>query len=239
MEMKDILGIGPFGESLKLATEKSLSAAGAILGPLCIPVAAECGLMMRDEVRCWRAKNLERIAGKSVKFLTVGKDGAELHAHPKIIKEIVEKGSWAEDDVVQEMWAGLVGSSCTADGRDEGNMMFIEILSQMTSSQARLLNHICHQPRKFNTESGDILFGSLRGNLTSEQSRAVMGINDDYQIYLEMRQMHRMELIRLGGHKPLHNYSMAMRLFGLDLFVRCHGSRLSPEEFFPTLETKS
>ena len=62
-----------------------------------------------------------------------------VHAHPRILFKIIEEGSWSEDGVVQDMWAGLVQSSCSDSGDDDSNLIFINLLSNMTKLQAKIL----------------------------------------------------------------------------------------------------
>lgn len=70
-------------------------------------------------------------------------------------------------------------------------------------------------------------------NPSSEELHQVMGITDDYQIFLEIRHLETIGLIILGAHKQGGNYSLAARDFAVHLYIRCHGSKLPPEEFFP------
>jgi len=53
-------------------------------------------------------------------------ESANVHAHPRLVGLILEQGSWVALDEMQEMWAGLLASSCTESGDDESDLMFAD-----------------------------------------------------------------------------------------------------------------
>ena len=78
----------------------------------------------------------------------LGDEAGRLQAHPRMVMRVIEDGSWSDDATVQKMWAGLLASSCCPDGRDESNLMFINLLGQLTSSQVRILRFACETANK-------------------------------------------------------------------------------------------
>src|ERR1039457_4472912 len=107
----DILGVRPVAKAVDRTTEASLAGASAFLSRICLPAAEEFGLLLRDRVGHWRATNAAKIAAKAEQ-LTAGAKG-RLEAHPRLAWQIIEKGSWTDDEVIQNMWAGLLASSCS------------------------------------------------------------------------------------------------------------------------------
>ena len=67
------------------------------------------------------------------------------------------------------MWGGLLASSCTTDGDDESNLIFINILSQITSLQAKIINYACEKVKKHVFKSGFVV-----------PSRLLTFINEDW-----------------------------------------------------------
>src|SRR5688572_14259926 len=124
----DVLGLAPYGEAIKIGVEKSLETAQQILYDICRPAAAEVGLLLRDQFRVFRAKNIAKIANKLPEFVSISADGIQLKAPPRLIAEVIESGSWCEDEQLQNMWAGLIAASCTTEGRDETNLLFTDLL---------------------------------------------------------------------------------------------------------------
>ena len=68
----------------------------------------------------------------------------ELKANPKVAIAVMENSSYEEDDTIQNMWAGLFVSSCTEDGKDDTNMVFVDLLKSLNSLEARILQYACN-----------------------------------------------------------------------------------------------
>src|SRR5438552_9230450 len=144
----DVLGIKPVGEAITTAVKGTVDGAAAFLSRICLPAAEEFGLLLRDRVSHWRTQNLIKIAEKTERKLGPTPDAAHMHAHPRLVHLTLENGSWADTDELQEMWAGLLASACTIDGKDESNLIFVNLLSQLTSIQVKVLNYGCENSEK-------------------------------------------------------------------------------------------
>jgi hypothetical protein len=131
----DLLGLRPFGQATKIVAQAAVDGAGAFLGRICLPAAEEFGLLLRDKVSAWRAKNAAAITTTAEELLEASGGIIDKQAHPRIVGKVLEHGSWEDDETVQTMWAGLLASSCSSDGKDQSNLVFINLLEQMTSAQ--------------------------------------------------------------------------------------------------------
>jgi len=134
----DIFGIGPYGETIKCGVESAVQ----FLEALCLPAAEEFGLYLRDKVHRWRLKNTLAIIQEAKQILEKRSNPESLHAHPRIVIKVIQEGSCIDDSDLQKMWAGLLASSCTKDGTDETNLIFVNILCQISSVQARIINYL-------------------------------------------------------------------------------------------------
>ena len=141
----NILGLKPVGDAIKLTMEKSFEAAEAILSRICLPVAEEFGLMLQDKVRYWRLKNMVKIIEKTEGKLEFREDKLELKAHPRVVNSILENASWQENEKIQDLWAGLLASSCSKNHINDDNIIYIEILKQLTPSEAAIINYWSQQ----------------------------------------------------------------------------------------------
>jgi len=99
--------------------------------------------MFQDKVRYWRLNNIIKIVNKSKEQIDFSNDKLGLTAHPRVVKEIMDNGSWCDDDGLQNMWAGLIASSCEEKESDDGNLLFANTLKNLTSRQVKILNYIC------------------------------------------------------------------------------------------------
>ncbi len=150
----DILGIKPIGDAINTVTKAAVDAAAVFLGRICLPAAEEFGLFLQDKVWNWRRNNIVKIIQKAERMLSQDSDQ---YAHPRIVYEIIERGSWIDDNEVQEMWAGLLSSSCTKEGKDEINLIFIHILSQLTTTEVKIINLICKESYRIEKSQSMIL----------------------------------------------------------------------------------
>jgi Protein of unknown function (DUF2806). len=237
----DLLGLAPYGEAVKSATDKTFETAQAFLYALCRPAAEEAGLLFRDQIRFWRAKNLARIAEKAQAFTTVTPEGLQLQAPPRVVHEIIEHGSWCEQEELQSMWAGLLASSCTKDGVDDSSLPFIDILKRITSAEAKLIEHVCKNSIVDASPSGVLRGRSV--DLSLEQIQAITGWKDK-----TLAQACIEHLVSLGllKEQPAIFFNGTPKVpwiqpepLTLHFYVRCCGSRIATKQFFDELASKT
>ncbi len=132
----DLLGLKPIGEAAKGLADAAVKGAGKFLESICLPAAEEFGLLLRDRVSAWRAMNAISIAQKAEENL--GGSVRGLQAHPRLVLGALEDGSWSDDNVVQDTWAGLLASSCIHDGKDDSNFLFLTLLRQLSACQIKI-----------------------------------------------------------------------------------------------------
>lgn len=230
----DLLGIKPISESINTVTQGVIDGASSFLGKICLPAAEEFGLLLRDRVSGWRAKNAVAIAIKAQELLSKQMEHTILSAHPRIIYESIEKGSWAENPTMQNLWAGLLASSCTRDGKDESNLIFITILSQMTSSQGVMLKYACETAKIGKSSAGWIIAEHFE--LEADFLKAITGISDLHQIDHELDHLRALELIN-GGFDPDSTIAtVTPTALALQLYARCQGYVGSPLDYYEIVE---
>jgi hypothetical protein len=226
----DHLGVAPYGEALNTVAKGAMAGAGAFLGRICLPAAEEFGLLLREKVAGWRTKNITQIANKAEEILSSASKEKDLHAHPRLVGKVMNEGSWADDEKVQDMWAGLLASSCTKDGRDETNLIFMNLLSQITSVQARILNHACESSKKKVSPAGWLNADYLQIEL--KQLQELVAINDFHRLDRELDHLRTLGLIQ-GGFDPCSTLALITpTALALQMYVRCQGFTGSPVTYF-------
>ncbi len=225
----DILGLKPVADSINTVTKASVEGASAFLSRICLPAAVEFGLLLRDKISNWRINNTICMTQKAEeKFGKFAVEGA--HAHPRLAANIIDKSSWSQDNHVQDMWAGLLASSCTKDAKDESNIIFINILSQITSLQTTILNYGCEKAEKTVTEAGWIAAEPLIVEL--EELTIISGSSDFHRLDRELDHLRSLQLIG-GGFDPNSTQAdITPTALALQMFVRCQGFIGSPIEYF-------
>ncbi len=226
----DIFGIRPLAEAINTLTKGAVDGAGAFLSRICLPAAEEFGLMLRDKVSSWRAKNAVAIIQKAEKKLNEHSTIGNKHAHPRLVTTAINEGSWTDNDQVQDMWAGLLASSCTEDGKDEGNLIFMNMLSQLTSTQAIILDYSCVTAVKVVSEAGWIYSENLSKDVADMQK--VSGIFDVQRLDRELDHLRSLNLIVGGFHPHSKTANITPTSLALHMYVRCQGYVGSPTEYF-------
>ena len=140
-DSNDIFGIKPYGEALKTAVEKSADGVGKFLTAICLPAAEEFGFLLKDKLRYWRLSNIIKMIEKSKGKFDF--DGKDLKINPRIGMGIIDHSSWQSDELILELWAGLLYTSSLSGEKDDSNLIFIELLKSLTGVQCRLIQHIC------------------------------------------------------------------------------------------------
>ncbi len=232
----DLLGVKGLADSALVVTKGAVDGIGALLSKICLPAAEELGLFFRDKVHAWRSVNATAIASATQAILDQNDESRLAHAHPKIVGKIFELGSWEDDSTVQTYWAGLLASACTETGNDQRNLVFIQILSQLSPSQVKLLNIICQKVSKFTSESGFIMTGSLRVSYIDALEALGTQNLDDADVQLD--HLRELGLLRNDGGFQLNNTAVNMTptALSLHLYTRCQGSNKSPIEYLNITE---
>ncbi len=236
----DLLGTKPLAEAAHTVTKAAVDGASAFLSRICLPAAEEFGLLFRDKVSAWRRSNAVRIAQKAEQKYDELSPSQGKHTHPRLLMQIIDQGSWIEDEDVQELWAGLIASSCTDEGKDDSNLMFIDLLARLTLSEARVLNHVCRISTKIRTKAGSVV--ARPSLVTLPVLQEIMMISDFHRIDRELDHLRTLGLI-LGGFPE---YSVDAKVtpttLALQMYARCQGFTGDPLEFFgllaPTEEKK-
>jgi hypothetical protein len=226
----DVFGIRPVGIAVESLTKGAVDAAGAFLSRICLPAAEEFGLALRDKASAWRAKNALKMLRKAEEKLNANSGGEKRHAHPRLLASTLENGSWADDKLVQEMWAGLLASSCTKDGKDESNFIFINLLSQLVSTQVIILDHCCKSAKKF-VSPGGWLYAEIL-DMTLEELIKLTVISDVQRLDRELDHLRSLELITSGFDPNSTTAKVTPTPLALQMYVRCQGFSGSSFEFF-------
>jgi len=237
----DLLGIAPYGEALNTLAKGTMDGAGAFLSRICLPAAEEFGLLLRDKVSSWRYKNATRILLDAERLLALEPDSDGTHAHPRLVWRILEDGSWTDDDSIQKLWAGLLATSCTKDGNDESNLIFINLLNQLTSVQAQIISFICSRASVVLSPMGWVY--SNQQNCTAEELGNLSGTRDIQRLDRDLDQLSNLGLLPVTGGFPSRALipvaDTTPTTLALQLYARCNGHRGALEDFYSRLSASA
>jgi hypothetical protein len=228
----DLLGIKPKGDAANKTVEKSFQGIEGFLKSVCVPALDEVGLLLRDNVRNWRLNNILRILDKAKGKLQFENEELKIQAHPRVALAIIDNGSLNDNDEVQEMWAGLFASSCTKDRQEDENLIFVNLLKQLTVAEARILKYSSESARKIIYENGLIVGDHL--TLECKALMEISGINEIHRLDRELDHLRSLELIGsslTGGFNADDNNLVAdisPTPLALNLYVKSQGHNTDP-----------
>lgn len=228
----DVLGLKPVADAVSTVTSATTDGVGAFLSRICLPAAEEFGLLLRDKVSSWRANNAITIAQKAEKKLQDLPNPDRRHAHPRLVGLALEQGSWVDDDLIQEMWAGLLATGCTENGGDQTNILFANMLSPLTPSQAKALRFSCMRCQMKKSSSGLIAANLLV--VTVEELLSALELTDIHRLDLELDHLRGAGLLDMqSGLDPNETSAyLCPTSLGIQLFIRSEGYVGSPIEYF-------
>ena len=149
--------------------------------------------------------------------------------------KIIDEGSWAEDEFIQNMWAGLLASSCSDDGTDETNLVFINSLTQLTKTEILIVNYSCSNSIKKIAKAGWIYSETLVVQI--EKLIEITNVNDLDRLDRELDHLRTLNMIGnpeiSGGFSPEStDAEITPSSFSLHMYARCNGSNKSVIEYY-------
>lgn len=236
----DILGIKPIGDAANSVVNKSLGGIEGFLKAVCVPALEEFGLLLKDKVRHWRFNNISKILDKAQGKLCFENESLQFKAHPRVALAIIENGSLNDHDELQEMWAGLFASSCTVEETDDENLIFIDLLKQLTVCEARILRYACENTRKIIYENGLIVGSKLKIELNILME--ITGVKEVHRLDRELDHLRSLELIARGSifgnvggfdaSDPQLSANITPTALALSLYTRIQGHNSDPIHYW-------
>jgi len=233
----DIFGIKPIATAIDKTVQKSLEGIEGFLQLTCKPALGEVGLLIQDKVRHWRLNNVVKMLEKAQGKLDFSNEKLQLKSHPRVGLSIIENSSLIDNEEVQDMWAGLFASSCTESGTDDENLIFIDLLKQLTTAQAQILKYGVENSRKVIYPNGLVNAEELK--IHCDDIFELTGIKNYHRVDRELDYLRALGLISSysGGFDPDSTDLVAdisPTYLSLSLYVKSQGSKLNPDDFWKT-----
>jgi hypothetical protein len=190
---------------------------------LCHDGANESILLLGEELDESRTENAMEIAESAEKLLASEPDH-RIRAHPHIVSSILSHGSWA-GELTRQLWAGLLATSCTAEGTDQSNNAFIDLLINVTHTQTRIFVAGCIKALQL--MPGNEFPPSPRIILTPEQMIRLTNMYDISRLATDVGYLFHWGIIEKNfdftSYLPTDKFDITPSRLGLELFERCKG----------------
>lgn len=233
-DVNDLLGIKPLGEAIDKTVSAVIESAS-----VCKPAMVEFGFMLSDKVRCWRLNNISKMLMKAKGKMKFADGKLELKANPKVAIAVMEGSSYEEDDTIQDMWAGLFVSSCTEDGKDDSNMVFVDLLKRLNSIEARILQYACNNAI-INVFQNGLILGA-KYFVSFKDITAIAETDDMYVIDNCLDHLAQIGLLTESDFEGVPGFLVTDKTLqagitpsalGLSLYYKATGSKLSLLDFY-------
>jgi hypothetical protein len=177
-----------------------------------------------------RAEIATEIALGAEKLLASEPGADKMRAHPQIVANILQYGSWAQDDLTRQLWIGLLATSCHVDAIDESSHAFVDLLVNVTPTQGLILVTACKKAMERRPETGDL--PSARVIYTPEEMIRLTGIYDPTRIAVEIAYLFNAGLIEkvfdFTSYVSTESLDITPSRLGLELYERCKAHRIQP-----------
>lgn len=214
--------------------EFRMAGALAFLERLCPNATGEVRRLLREGLSNYRVASAIEIALRGERLLAFGQNADKMRAPSNLAFRILEDGSWADTESTQQLWAGLLATSCTLSGRDDSNLAFISLLSQLTASHVRILTAACTKGSKFMSSMERL--SSRPITFTAQEMMRITSTRDMIRIHRDLEYLVDLGLLTMSmkssTFSPLESIELAPTSLGLQLFARCQGHRGATEDFY-------
>ncbi|HEX4284269.1 MAG TPA: PilZ domain-containing protein [Terracidiphilus sp.] len=172
-----------------------------------------------------RANHIVEVALRAERILAEEPDAYCMAAHPDLILRILEHGSWVDVDWLQDLWAGLLATSCTFEGQDESNLVYINLLSRLAPLPTQILAMACAKAVQSMTESARPALPAC----SAEEIASITRSNNLMKIYKSIGELSELGLMEknprtVSPANPEAAKALPTQL-GLNMFARCNGQR--------------
>jgi hypothetical protein len=206
----------------------------SFLSRVCPEGAEQIDEWVRARASNHKLANAVSIALKAENLFVLGTTAVDKgRVNPEVAVRVLECGSSTDEDWVHNFWAGLLFTSCSADGGDKSNLELVELFSQLTSMPLRIFTVVCTRATKVISESR-VSARPLACKLSEMAS--VVG-SRGFQVERDLDSLAALHLVE----KSVANISTLLARdeayvtpthLGLRLFALCNGHRGRLQEFY-------
>jgi hypothetical protein len=217
-----------------ILSEFRLSRALSFFRRICPSATHALKLLFREGLSNLRIASAVAIAHRAEIMLAAEPELDRLRAPEIVVMRVVQEGSWAEDKITQQLWAGILVTACNLLGDDESNLPYIDLVAEMATIDAHLFNEACTKSQKIFAPSGAVSAVPLIRS--AQQLIEIAGAHDLMKIDRNIFQLSLLGLFEPRIKPKYFSFEQDANLtptaLGLELFARCHGHRGAPHEYY-------
>jgi hypothetical protein len=160
-------------------------------------------------------------------------NSGKMRARPDLVAAILKEGSWEDDQMMRQLWAGMLASSCGPERAEPANMELVQLFKQLTPSQARIFVEGC----RLASWQTAVKEGGAAASIiiTSEEMVRVTGMHDLNRNAADVANLHEFGLVvknlEFSTYMPLQSFNITPTQLGMQLFNACRGHLLANAVF--------
>lgn len=214
--------------------EFRLSAAIAFIHRLAPEATPQTKRLLREGLSNYRMEGAIEIALHAQDLLDLESGSSGFRADPAVILRILDDGAWTEAEWIQHYWAGLLATSCSDGKADGSHLKFVNLLSQLTTIQARIFAGSCTRALKSEEGNGRVCGRPLV--CSAEELIQIADTHDRNHIEHDIQHLVDLGLIEKSVKWKffclIDEAVITPTSLALELYARCHGHRGSAAEFY-------
>lgn len=196
-----------------------------LLSRLCREEANEIIQLFGGELDEARTATAVQIAIGADKLLVAKPGFSDLRAHPGHVAHLIKFGSWSIGNLSKQLWAGLLATSCTRDGNDQSNHQFVDLLVNVTPTQALIFVVACNKALAVMSENDD--HPSTRIIFTPEEMKLLTGKTDMTRVATDIAYLFHSGLVDKNfdftSYIPTENFDITPARLGMEVYRKCKG----------------
>jgi len=201
---------------------------------ICPDATQEITRLVRTELGNMRVANAVQIALDAEAMLARVPNGYRMQANPRTVLRIIADGAWADEDWIQQLWAGLLATSCAIEPRDQLDIDFADRLSQLAPVHMRIFKAACTKAEK--TDSDDCQVVSKPLIFEVKEIQQISGVQNLAKIEGDVCHLADLglleESVRSRSLLPPQEINVTPSSLGLRLYALCNGHRGMLQDFY-------
>jgi hypothetical protein len=208
-------------DPIVILRELRMARALAFMRRICPSAAVPITALFHKTLSNVRLANVVEVVLKAERLLAQEPNAYCMVAHPDLTLRILDHGSWVDAEWLQDLWAGLLATSCTFEGQDESNLVYINLLSKLSPLPTQILTMACAKAMQAMTESAEVSPSLLA--FSADEIAKITRSNNLNKIYKSIAELSELGLVEKNPRSA--NAKAKPTDLGLEMFARCQGIR--------------
>jgi hypothetical protein len=211
------------------------AAAIAFIRGIAPGAADRANWLLRRGLSSHRLEGALEVALHAQELLALTYRGTHFQADPDLVLQILEHGSWPELDWIQHYWSGLlISGGTTGTNSVTADLEFADLLSQLTTIQARIFAAACDGSSKHIDSYGTVCAKTF--TRSADELASISGVHDRAHIERDIQQLSWLGLleqtIKWKFFSLIEEANITPTPLALKLYARCHAHRGGPASFY-------